>query len=213
MRLDQYLVTLEKFSTRNQAQEAIKDGIVYVNQKQVKKPAFDVSETDAIEVLQVSRYVSRSGEKLAGALKQFYVDPKDKVCLDIGASTGGFTDCLLQNGASFVYALDVGKDQLVDKLRNHPCVDCREEVNCRYLERDDFDKDIDLVVMDVSFISSTKLMESISKVLDVNKEAIILIKPQFEVGKQHLSKHGIVTNKNEVIKEFLREKCLIKLKG
>ena len=200
MRLDQYLVTLEKFSTRNQAQEAIKDGIVYVNQKQVKKPAFDVTETDTIEVLQVSRYVSRSGEKLAGALKQFHVDPKDKVCLDIGASTGGFTDCLLQNGAAFVYALDVGKDQLVDMLRNHPCVDCREEVNCRYLERDDFDKNIDLVVMDVSFISCTKLMESISKVLDINKEAIILIKPQFEVGKQHLSKHGIVTNKNEVVK-------------
>ena len=200
MRLDQYLVALEHFSTRNQAQEAIKDGIVYVNQKQVKKPAFDVCEDDTIEVLNVSRYVSRSGEKLAGALKNFNVDATNKVCLDIGASTGGFTDCLLQNGASFVYALDVGKDQLVDKLRNHPSVDCREEVNCRYLEKSDFDKEIDLVVMDVSFISCTKLMESISKVLTDGKESIILIKPQFEVGKQHLSKHGIVTNKNEVVK-------------
>ena len=200
MRLDQYLVQLEKFTTRNQAQEAIKDGIVYVNQKQVKKPAFDVCEEDIVEVLQVSRYVSRSGEKLAGALKTFTINPTNKVCLDIGASTGGFTDCLLQNGASFVYALDVGKDQLVDKLRNHPNVDCREEVNCRYLEKSDFAKDIDLVVMDVSFISCTKLMESISKVLSDGKESVILIKPQFEVGKQHLSKHCIVTNKNEVVK-------------
>lgn len=206
MRLDQYLVKEQKFDTRNRAQEAIKDGIISVNGKTIRKPSFDVDETDDVQVLETMRYVSRSGEKLAGALEKFQLDVNGLVALDIGASTGGFTDCLLQHGAKFVYALDVGQDQLVASLRNRADVECREQVNCRYLEKSDFDQPIELVVMDVSFISCTKLMESISKVLLENHGCIILIKPQFEVGKQHLSKHGIVTNQNEVFKSI--QECI-----
>ncbi|MDD6467794.1 MAG: TlyA family RNA methyltransferase [Erysipelotrichaceae bacterium] len=211
MRLDQYLVQQQLFETRNRAQEAIKDGLITINGKQIVKPGYQVSEHDEIQMIQTTRYVSRSGEKLAGALQQFQIDVSNLVALDIGASTGGFTDCLLQYGAKYVYAVDVGQDQLVPSLRNRVDVECREQVNCRYLEKEDFEKPIELVVMDVSFISCTKLMESISKVLLDKHGCIILIKPQFEVGKQYLSKHGIVTNQNEVWKSI--QFCIDTAKG
>ena len=137
-------------------------------------------------------FVSRGGLKLAKALKAFHIDMTGSIVLDIGASTGGFTDCALKHGARRVYAYDVGTDQLDIRLKNDPRVISREQVNCRYLRKHDIEEPIDMIVMDVSFISCTKMLEAVSDILDPGKEAVILFKPQFEVGPQYLNGHGIV---------------------
>ncbi|MCF0111685.1 MAG: TlyA family RNA methyltransferase [Erysipelotrichaceae bacterium] len=196
MRLDVQIVALGLAQTRNKAQQAIKDGLVTVNRKPVTKAGYEVADTDEIQLADTpeTKYVSRSYEKLRHALDTFHVNCKDKVVLDIGASTGGFTQCVLDRNAAYSYACDVGTGQLHSSLRIHPKVENREGVNCRYLKKEDFEKTIDLVVMDVSFISCTKMFEAISAVLLPGKEAIVLIKPQFELGPKELNKHGVVKN-------------------
>ncbi|MEJ7711430.1 MAG: TlyA family RNA methyltransferase [Pyrinomonadaceae bacterium] len=143
-----------------------------------------------------ARYVGRGGVKLEGALRRFGVDVSGMICLDVGASTGGFTDCLLQHGAQRVIALDVGHDQIDWRLRTDSRVEVREGVNARYLKPEDFEVKFDLIVMDVSFISATKVLPSLRPLLRGNEvgRAIVLIKPQFEVGKGEVGKGGIVTD-------------------
>jgi len=198
-RLDVFLVDNQYFSTRNKAQMAITNGDVSVNGKTVTKNGFEINEEDVVAVIDSLKYVSRSGLKLEQALKSFKVEVNGKIALDIGASTGGFTDCLLQNGAAFVYSLDVGRNQLVKTLRNNPLVESREGINCRYLNKNDFSKELDLVVMDVSFISCTLMFGAISNLLSSTKEVVVLIKPQFEVGPKYINKHGIATNQQAVL--------------
>ena len=139
-----------------------------------------------------SRYVGRGGLKLEAALNAFEIDPKDFNCIDIGASTGGFTDCLLQHGAARVTAIDVGTNQLVWSLRTDPRVDARENLNARNLKPGDFEKPFDLGVMDVSFISVTKILPAVVPLLTGNGRIVVLIKPQFEVGRGEVGKGGIV---------------------
>lgn len=217
MRLDLYLVENNYFTTRSKAALAIKEKDVKVNGKIVTKAGFDVSEDDVIEINKdINQFVSRGGLKLLKALEIFRIDLTDKIVLDIGASTGGFTDCCLQNGAKRVYAYDVGHSQLDASLLNDKRVLAKENINCRYLNRDDFNENIDFICMDVSFISCTKMFEAISNILSVDKEAVILFKPQFEVGSDYLNRQGIVINDkiieirlNETIKQA--EKFNLKL--
>lgn len=195
-RLDQYLSKHSFFSSRSLAQDYIKEGLVKVNGKTITKASFKVEESDEItwEEREVS-FVSRGGNKLYGALKDFNIDLNNKVVLDVGASTGGFSDVCLQNGASYVYAVDSGSDQLVQKLREDPRVRCMENINARYLTKDMFDKKIDFVCMDVSFISIDCICDCLFSILDTPIECVFLIKPQFEAGKAWIGKNGIVKDK------------------
>ncbi len=138
------------------------------------------------------KYVGRGGLKLEKALQEFHIQPDEYVCLDVGASTGGFTDCLLQSGAKKVVTVDVGTNQLVWKLRNDERVEVHENINARYLKPEDFSEKFPLIVMDVSFISVTKILPALKDLLTENGQIIILIKPQFEVGKGEIGKGGIV---------------------
>ena len=194
MRLDSALVEKGYYSSRAKAQDAIKEGLVSVNEKTVNKSSFNISEDDIISVKEDNRFVSRAGDKLLQAVEQFHIDLKGKTVCDIGSSTGGFSDCCLQNGASKVYCIDVGTNQLDDKLRQDSRIVVRENTNARYLKKEDFEDAIDFICMDVSFISVKLLLQPISEILKEGGEAVILIKPQFEVGRQYLNKHGIVTD-------------------
>lgn len=203
MRIDQLLVKREFYKTRSQASSAIKEKRVKINGIIINKAGFDVAEDCNIEVnYPEERFVSRGGYKLLTAIREFNIDLKNKTVLDIGASTGGFTDCALQHGAEKVYAYDVGSQQLDEKIRNDKRVVVKENINCRYLKKEDFADEIDFICMDVSFISCTKMFEAISSILDTDKEAVILFKPQFEVGNDFLNKKGIVTDNNEVLKKL-----------
>jgi 23S rRNA (cytidine1920-2'-O)/16S rRNA (cytidine1409-2'-O)-methyltransferase len=195
-RIDKVLVERGLVESRTRAQALVMAGVVLVNEQRVAKPS-DLVPTDAeIRVkgneYPASRYVSRGGVKLESALRNFDIDVRDLVCLDIGASTGGFTDCLLQHGAKRVVALDVGHNQLDWRLRKDPRVVIREGVNARYLRREDFESQFDLAVMDVSFISATKVMPAIVDLLTERGSLIVLIKPQFEVGRREVGSGGIV---------------------
>ena len=193
MRLDLYLYNNGHASSRTEAKRYVEGGAVTVNGKYITKPAFDVSEADAIEVdSSIFRYVSRGGIKLAGALDEFGIDVAGKICLDIGASSGGFTDCLLQNGAKHVIAVDSGRDQLVEKIRTDNRVTSIEGYNARYMVKADFPFKPTVAVMDVSFISATYIIKPLAKVLPAGADFICLIKPQFEVGRSNISKGGIV---------------------
>lgn len=204
MRLDVYLTENGFFESRSKAQAAIKEGFVLINGKTAEKHSADVNGSENIEIIKKDRFVSRAGEKLAGALDAFGFSPKGMTAVDIGASTGGFTDCLLQNGAEFVYAVDVGTAQLSEKLRKDERVYVMENFNARNASRTDFDKDIDFIVMDVSFISQTLIYPACSDILSEGKKMITLIKPQFEAGKQNIGKGGIVKDRNgRIIKEIL----------
>ena len=204
MRLDVYLTENGFFESRSKAQAAIKEGFVLINGKTAEKHSADVIGNENIEITKKDRFVSRAGEKLAGALDAFGFSPKGMTAVDIGASTGGFTDCLLQNGARFVYAVDVGTAQLSEKLRKNERVCVMENCNARNASRTDFDKDIDLIVMDVSFISQTLIYPACADILSEGKKMITLIKPQFEAGKQNIGKGGIVKDRNgRIIKEIL----------
>lgn len=170
-------------------------GVVLVGEKRVEKSSEEYAADAAIRIkgqTAESRYVGRGGLKLEKALEAFGIDPAGFVCLDIGASTGGFTDCLLQHGASKVYAIDVGTNQLAWKIRTDERVVPREKVNARSLKPDDFDEALDLIVMDVSFISVTKIIPALGPLLKDDGRLVILIKPQFEVGKGEVGKGGIV---------------------
>ena len=194
MRLDVYLVEKGFFPSRSAAQTAISGAHVVLDGKTADKASFKVDESldHTVRILDSCPYVSRGGLKLEHALALFRLDPEGKTCLDIGASTGGFTDCLLKKGAKFVYAVDVGSNQLNEKIRNDTRVSVREKYNARYMKKDDFDSPVQWAVMDVSFISQTLLLGPVYGVLEDSGILVTLIKPQFEVGKNRIGKNGIV---------------------
>ena len=198
-RLDKFLQKKGLVESREKASELIKSGNIEVNGKIIKKPSFKVSEEDKIKLLQKFPYVSRAGLKLERALKVFKLNVEDKICLDIGASTGGFTDCLLQNKAKKVYAVDVGTNQLHESLKNNSKVISYEKTDARKLTEKHIPEKIDILVSDVSFISILKIIPYVKNFLKDNFEGIILIKPQFELSKEDVKK-GIVKDKNLHIK-------------
>ena len=182
----------EKFGSRTKAARAAEAGLILVDGKPVR-PKDEVEEGQEVVFLQENlKYVSNGGYKLERAIETFSCLTQDKIFVDIGASTGGFTDCLLQNGAKKVYAVDVGTSQLCDSLREDSRVVVRENINARYLTGADFEDEIDGVVADVSFISLRLLFPAIAQILGDNGEAIVLIKPQFECENKHIGKSGIV---------------------
>ncbi len=191
LRLDTLLVDLGHFPTRAKAQAAIMAGAVRVNGEPARKAGELVPPGARVEVVQAQRYVSRGGLKLEHALHTFGVRVEGRVCLDVGASTGGFTDCLLQMGASRVYAIDVGYGQLDWKLRNDPRVVVVERTNFRYAKPGDFPP-AQLITVDVSFISLTKILPAARHFLDGGGDLIALVKPQFEAGPQWVGKGGVV---------------------
>ena len=196
MRLDVEVVQRGLSESRQKAQELIRSGVVYVNSVVVNKSSFSVSEEDKVEILgEVLRYVGRGGLKLECALNNFPLNVTNKVCLDIGASTGGFTDCLLQNGAKKVYAVDVGHGQLHSSLQNREDVVSLEGVNIKDLSLDMLDSIPNFICCDVSFISLSVVIEKISSLFENSFECVLLIKPQFEAGKQNIGKNGVVKDK------------------
>ena len=193
MRIDVYLAENGLVSSRTEAKRFIDEGAVYVNGKQISKPSFDVDGGEAITVdKSVKEFVSRGGVKLKGALLEFHINANDRLCLDVGASSGGFTDCLLKSGASHVIAVDSGSGQLNETIRRDERVTVFENYNARYMKREDFEYSPNLVVMDVSFISATYIIPAVYDVLAEGGEFVCLIKPQFEVGRANLGKGGIV---------------------
>lgn len=194
-RLDVLLVRRGLAESREKAKAVIMAGCVYVNdQKEDKAGAmFDETKISNLEVRgNTLPYVSRGGLKLAKAMKQFDISLKGKVCMDIGASTGGFTDCMLQNGAVKVYSVDVGHGQLAWKLRNDERVVCMEKTNFRYMVKEDIQDDLDFASVDVSFISLTKILGPAYNLLKTDAQMVCLIKPQFEAGKEKVGKKGVV---------------------
>jgi 23S rRNA (cytidine1920-2'-O)/16S rRNA (cytidine1409-2'-O)-methyltransferase len=191
-RLDKLLVTRGLAETRAKAQSLILAGQVFSNQQRLDKAGHLVPVDIELMIKEPMPFVSRGGLKLAAALDHFKIEVADKICLDIGASTGGFTDCLLQRGAARVVAVDVGRGQLDWKLRQDARVESRENVNARYLSPDDFACRFDLVVTDVSFISLIKILPVIPPLVQKPASLITLIKPQFEVGREEVGKGGIV---------------------
>lgn len=192
VRLDQLLVDRGLAESRAKAQALVLAGQVLVDGKQAAKPGHAVAAESRLDVLAPQRYVSRGGLKLEAAIEQFHIAVEGRVCLDAGASTGGFTDCLLQHGAARVYAVDVGAGQLDWRLRGDPRVVPKEGINARYLRFEDIGEPVDLAVCDVSFISVTLVLPAIVPLLKDSGEMVILIKPQFEVGRGQVGKGGIV---------------------
>ena len=194
-RIDKLLVENGLADSRAKAQALVMAGVVLVDEKRVEKPSETFAPAVSIRLkgqTAESRYVGRGGLKLEKALEEFHIQPDGYVCLDVGASTGGFTDCLLQRGARRVVAIDVGTNQMVWKLRSDERVEVRENTNARYLKAEDFDEKFDLAVMDVSFISVTKILPALIDLLADEGKIIVLIKPQFEVGRADVGKGGIV---------------------
>ena len=207
MRFDVYLVEKGFYESRNKASTAIKDGCFSVNGTIVSKPSFDVSETDAIELIKRQRnYVARSAHKLLTACDCFKLSFDGKTVVDLGASTGGFCQVLLEKGASKVYAVDIGTAQLHPSIKVNPRIINMEHTNARYLKADDFDGKIDAVTADLSFISIKTILPAISLILSNGGEAIVLIKPQFEAGPASLNKSGVVLDRKihlRVLKEVI----------
>ncbi len=192
IRLDQALVQRGLIHSREQAKRLILAGEVRVNGALASKPGGWVRGDDVLEVKERPRFVGRGGLKLEGALEHFGIDVTGKICLDVGASTGGFTDCLLQRGASRVHAFDVGTNQLVWKLRSDPRVVSRENFNVRHMQPEDVGEPVHLIVADVSFISLTKVLPAALSCLVPGGEAVVLVKPQFELSRDEVGRGGIV---------------------
>ena len=191
-RLDQLLVARGYFESREKAQRAIMAGAVTVGEQRVDKAGTRVAEDAAITVKSTERYVGRGGLKLEAALAHFAIDPTGATCLDIGASTGGFTDCLLQHGAAKVFAIDVGHAQLDWKIRSDPRVVVREKLNARHLTRADIPEPIAVCVIDVSFISLTLILPPAAALLSNGGVIVPLIKPQFELRKEDVGRGGVI---------------------
>ncbi len=203
-RLDTLLVERNLCESRQQAQRLIRAGEVSVNRQMIDKPGTEVDTEADIQLKGRSRFVSRGGEKLAKALVEFAINVTDRICLDGGISTGGFTDCLLQAGAKQVYGIDVGYGQVDWRLRNDARVILKERTNLRYLTPAELYGESatepnrveeiypDFAVVDVSFISLTKILPSLWQLLKPNREVVLLVKPQFEVGKERVGKKGVV---------------------
>lgn len=210
-RLDQFLFEKGIASSRAKAQAIIMAGQVLVNEQKKDKAGTLVDEKSAVRILgDKCPYVSRGGLKLEKALDEFKVDPSGKICLDIGASTGGFTDCLLQRGAIKVYAIDVGYGQLDLKIRNDKRVVVIEKTNARHLAPEDLykagDEKADLAVIDVSFISLSKILPAVHGLLKDGGEVVALVKPQFEAGRSEVGKGGII--KDESVHKKVIEKVI-----
>lgn len=203
-RIDKLLVERGLAESRTKAQAMVMAGVVLVNEQRVEKPSEQISPDSQIRIKRAddptSRYVGRGGLKLEAALREFQIDARGLVCLDVGASTGGFTDCLLQNGAAKVFAIDVGHNQIDWRLRTDPRVEVREGLNARYLDPQDFSLNFDLVVVDVSFISVTKILAALLPLLKPDADLVVLIKPQFEVGRGEVGSGGVVRDKEKRIK-------------
>lgn len=207
-RLDILMVERRLADSREKAKAIIMAGQVFVNGQREDKAGTTFDETKAhIEIKgKTLKYVSRGGLKLEKAMTVFDVDVRDKVCMDIGSSTGGFTDCMLQNGARKVFAVDVGHGQLDWKLRNDPRVVCMERTNIRYVRPEDVGEPIAFASVDVSFISLTKVLPAARALLSGNGQMVCLIKPQFEAGREKVGKKGVVRDKNvhvEVIRMIM----------
>lgn len=194
MRIDVFLAENGFARSRSEAKTLIEEGAVSVDGKVVTKASFDVAGKEASVILDRSykKYVSRGGYKLDGALCSFGINVAGAYAIDIGASSGGFTDCLLQHGARHVLAVDAGEGQLVQSIREDARVTVYENYNARYLDPSDFPYRPRFACMDVSFISATLIMEALYRVLDANADFVCLVKPQFEVGREGIGKGGIV---------------------
>ncbi|MEC4991796.1 MAG: TlyA family RNA methyltransferase [Oscillatoria sp. PMC 1068.18] len=206
-RLDTLLVKLNLCASRQQAQIVIRAGEVKVNQQIIDKPGTEVDCEAEIEVKQKPPYVSRGGQKLAKALKDFAVVVEGRICLDGGISTGGFTDCLLQAGAKRVYGVDVGYGQVAWSLRQDSRLVLKERTNLRYLTLESLyeeEQPASLAVVDVSFISLTKILLTLWRLLLPPREAILLVKPQFEVGRNLVGKKGVVRNSQDQAKAIFQ---------
>lgn len=207
-RLDLCIVAKGKIESRQKARAIIMSGNVLVNRIPVDKPGTMISESDTIEIRDTgTAYAGRGGIKLEAALQSFQIDVRDSICMDVGASTGGFTDCLLQHGAAKVYAVDVGYGQLAWNLRQDPRVTVIERTNVRYMEKKQVPEPLDLITIDVSFISLKIVVPAVLKFLKPGAHILALIKPQFEVGRNNVGKGGIVKDpvlRNEVIIDLER---------
>ena len=219
IRLDVLLVEKGLAESREQAQRLIRAGEVRVDGRPAAKPGQPCDPAARIEVKEKPRYVSRGGLKIEGAWKFFRFDPRGAVCLDVGASTGGFTDFLLQHGAAKVYAVDCGTNQLHYRLRTDPRVTVMEQTNARYLDRSLIPEPIDLCVIDVSFISLRLILPAVKKVLREGGQIVSLIKPQFEAGREQVGKGGVVRDeavRREVvdrIRRFGKEELGLRWRG
>lgn len=207
-RLDVAITELGLAESRQKAQALIMAGEVYVNGQKQLKAGTCVEGDDSLEVRTKNplRYVSRGGLKLEKAMGLWPIQLKDKICADIGASTGGFTDCMLQNGAKLVYAVDVGYNQLDWKLRIHPQVICMERTNARYLTAEHIPEPLDFFSVDVSFISLSLILPTLRPLMCEGGESVCLVKPQFEAGKDKVGKKGVVRDPAvhlEVLEHFL----------
>ncbi|WP_134389751.1 TlyA family RNA methyltransferase [Methylacidiphilum sp. Yel] len=197
-RLDQLLVRKGMVSSREEAQRLILAGQVLVLDKPgaILKPSKLLDPNQPLEISQRQKYVSRGGYKLEAIFQASHLNVEGKVCLDVGSSTGGFTDCLLQHGAQTVYCIDVGKGLLHWKIRSDPRVKIMEGINARYLKREDFDQLFDVITVDVSFISLKLILPALIPLLKADGFICALIKPQFEAGKKEVGKKGVVRDKN-----------------
>ena len=211
-RLDVLLVNRGLAPSREKAKTMIMEGNVFVNNNREDKAGSTFPDDCNIEIHgKTLQYVSRGGLKLEKAMKHFDITMDGKVCMDIGASTGGFTDCMLQNGAKKVYAVDVGYGQFAWKLRQDPRVVCMEKTNIRYVTPDDIEDRIEFASIDVSFISLTKVLPPVKELLTDDGEIVCLIKPQFEAGREKVGKKGVVRDQKvhvevvEMIVDFARQ--------
>ena len=206
-RLDALLINRGMCDSREQGKRLVLAGEVKVDGRVVDKPAERFGEDAVVEIKEKPKFVGRGGLKLEGALEHFGIDVTGWTCLDVGASTGGFTDCLLQRGAVKVHAIDVGTNQLVWKLRNDPRVISKEKFNARNLGEKDLGEKVRLAVMDLSFISLTKVLPAVFRVLEQGGAVVCLIKPQFELQREDVGKGGIVRD------EALRERAVEKIRN
>ncbi len=201
MRLDEYIKEKFALKSKSNAQDKIRAGNVFVNGVQVKKCGEKVSDKCEVEIKEALEFVSKGGLKLEKGIENFGFDASDKTFIDIGASNGGFTHCLLSRGAKKVYAVDVGENQLDESLKNDERVVVMDNTNARFLEKSNFEESELFIVSDVSFISETMIIPTMAQFAC---EMLLLIKPQFECGKKALNKHGIVTNPKDI--EFAIQK-------
>ena len=207
VRLDQLLVQKGLAESREQAQRLIRAGKVRVDEQPAGKPGHQYKEDVSIQVKEPEKYVSRGGLKIEGAWKQFHFDLQEAVCLDIGSSTGGFTDFMLQRGAARVYAVDCGTNQLHYRLREDPRVVVMENTNARYLTNEDIPEQADFCSIDTSFISLTRILPPLKPLMKPGGHIVSLIKPQFEAGKDQVGKGGVVRDPaihEEVIEKVRR---------
>lgn len=194
MRLDKFLKEQGLINSREKATKAIKEGLIAVNQKIITKPSHIINLEDKVKIQgEISHYVARSAYKLLHALNHWKINPKNKICLDIGASTGGFSQVLLEQEAKKIYAIDVGTNQLADQIKSNPKVISIEKTNARHLQKSMFTEPIEFICIDVSFISLELILPTINKIIN-HGEIIALIKPQFEAGRNALNKNGIIKN-------------------